>query len=488
MTHTTRSSGRNIVLFLTDDHAQWAAGCYGNSELWTPALDQLARTGAVYENAFTPSPVCSPARASLLTGLMPSQHGIHDYLAEADPEVRRQLWLRDAILPGLLRQHGYTTALSGKWHLGPIQDHAADFDFMFVQSAEIPHHEYLQAPWETPPAISAGGYDRNAIADRAVEFLRHRDRDRPFFLLVGLIGTHSPWEGRPERLVERYRQASFDDIPHDDVTYPFGRLRSESIYETRGDPRETLAQYYASVTELDGHVGRVLDELNTQSVADDTLVVYTSDHGLNMGQHGIWGKGNGTLPYNVVDESIRVPLIVNHPHCVIRGQRRHELVSHVDTFATILDYAGITPPDHTGTTYPGESYAPSFLSEPLDARDQVFAEYGTLRMVRTRQFKLVRWTDGGAPLLFDLTLDPRETTNLANSPAHRGILQTLGSLLDDHFDRYGVEGRRGDQVHQQPRHNSDEAWRDRSAPVVRATSKWLTDLAAARPDPETASP
>ncbi|MFG2431154.1 sulfatase-like hydrolase/transferase [Streptomyces sp. NPDC048590] len=469
----------NILVFLTDDHAQWAAGCYGNSEVQTPNLDHLAETGVVFDNAWTPSPVCSPARASFFTGRLPSQHGVHDYLAEADPEVRATDWLSgERLISEVLQEHGYVTGLSGKWHLGHGERPAPGFDFWYSRSAPVSEAEGYHTPWRRTEPVEKR-YDRQAITDRAIEFLRNRTLEadeKPFFLFVGHLATHSPWAGAPERLVGRYRRATFRDIPQD-VTHPFGRLRSESLYPSRNDPREALAQYYAAVTDIDEQVGRVLDALDTLGLRDDTLVIYTSDHGLNTGHHGIWGKGNSTLPYNVVDESIRVPLIVNHPGSILGGQRRRENVTHTDTFRTLLDSAGAGTPAEPSTPYPGRSYRDALLGGPLpEASGLVFAEYGNLRMVRSDRYKLVRRFPDGPHEMFDLHHDPRETTDVIDDPALRDRLTELDEALDTYFAAHEEPGRAGTHVLDQPRHNGDEAWRDNRPPVLVESSQWLENL------------
>ncbi|MGH8876640.1 MAG: sulfatase-like hydrolase/transferase [Stackebrandtia sp.] len=467
----------NVLVFLTDDHAQWAAGCYGNSELRTPTLDHLANTGVRMDNAFTPTPVCSPGRACLMTGRTPSQHGIHDYLAEADPQVAATDWLRDeTTLARLLHDRGYTTALSGKWHLGRPDRRAPGYDYWYSRAAPVPKPEGFDSPWPAPPA-AGGGYDRHAITDHAVDFLRRRDSSRPFFLTVGYFGTHSPWTGHPERLVSSYRDCHFGDIPPD-ATHPLGRLRSESVYATRADPREALAQYYAAVTDIDEQVGRVIDELELQQLRESTLVIYTSDHGLNTGHHGIWGKGNGTLPYNMLEESIRVPLIVNHPGGVLGGQSRSELVSHCDTFLSVLDHIGIPQSDlDESRNYPGASHAGLWLGKPEPGRfDRVFGEYGNLRMVRTRSHKLVRRYPDGPDELFDLVADPRETTNLYPDPGYGRLVESLTRSLTEYFDRHSDPVKSGLDVARLPRHNSDEAWRDTGPHTLTAEATWIADL------------
>lgn len=470
--------GTNIVVFLTDDHARWAAGCYGNSELRTPTLDHLASTGVLYENAYTTSPVCSPARASFFTGRIPSQHGVHDYLSSADPEVLAVPWLaEEKLLPEVLQDNGYVTALSGKWHLGREEEVPRGFDYWYCRSAPVSEPSAYRSPWPLTPSVERA-YNRQAITDHGIEFLRRHDPDQPFFLVIGHLATHSPWTGVPDRLVDQYRNATFRDIP-DDITYPFGRQRSESLYSSRSDPREALAQYYGAVTDIDEQVGRVLDELEALGLRESTAVVYTSDHGLNTGHHGVWGKGNATLPYNVLDESIRIPLIVNHPGHMLGRQRRVENVNHTDTFQTILEIAGCETPASIDTPYPGHSYADTLNGDALAmTTEDVFVEYGDLRMVRTSRHKLVRRYPDGPDELFDLQEDPRETTNVIERPENVSVTRRLSAAIDEYFARYEKPETAGTGVLEQPRHNIDEAWRDTTPTAIASSHGWLDALEA----------
>ncbi|MDA8117049.1 MAG: sulfatase-like hydrolase/transferase, partial [Actinomycetota bacterium] len=339
-----------MLLVLLDDHAQWAAHCYGNSELRTPTLDYLADTGVKMENAFTPTPVCSPGRAALLTGRIASQHGIHDFLGGEYETRDGRPWLEDErTLAQILSDAGYVVGLSGKWHLGGSSEKQPGFDYWYQEAKYSPDrgHTALQRsalawphPWPGAPDSSRDP-GVHTITDYAIDFLRTRDRQRPFFLIAGYIATHSPWIGHPERLVSAYRRCTFRDVPPD-AMYPYGRPALESRFPSRQRPFEALAQYYAAVSVIDEQVGRLIDELDAQGCRSNTLVVYTSDHGLNMGHHGVWGKGNGTRPLNMLDESIRIPLIFNHPDTIFGGQVRNEMVTHCDTFQTILDH--VPPP------------------------------------------------------------------------------------------------------------------------------------------------
>ncbi len=456
------SRKRNILVFLTDDHAQWAMGAYGNQELHTPNMDYLAHTGVQMMNAFTPTPVCSPARACFFTGRLASQHGIHDYLSSTDPVIHHHPWLKDeTTLAQLLSEAGYQTGLCGKWHLGSDDMLIPGFDYCFCLSGDYPMaHNSTYRFCENGDEQLLPGYKTPIITDRAVKFLQNRDEERPFFLFVGYTATHSPWAGHPERLVSAYRNCSFSDIPKDE-TYPFGRQNLESLNQHRNDEQEALAQYYAAVSQIDEGVGRILDQLEAQDELQDTLVVYTSDHGLNCSHHDIWGKGNGTLPLNMVEESIRIPLILNQPGYLFGGQRRREYVDHLDLFQTLIEYAELTLPDPDQNKYPGQSFL-SFLDNSAHIpnwRDVQFGEYGNLRMVRTATHKLIRRYPDGPCELFDLENDPRETRNLFTDPEKQTLVRQLTAQIDDYFNIYEDPIRTGLNVKELPRHNFTEAWR-----------------------------
>ena len=209
---------------------------------------------------------------------------------------------------------------------------------------------------------------------------------------------------------------------------------------------------------IDEGVGRALDELDAQGQRDNTLIVYTSDHGLNMGHHGLWGKGNGSEPLNMLDESIRVPLIFNLPGAVDGGVKRDEFVTHCDLQRTLLDFADITAGDSSDS--PGQSLKPRLIGgAPDEWRNVYFGEYGATRAIRDERYKLVLPGAEGEPLLLDLQADPRETRNLYADPAYRAIRERMRSQLRDFFARYeqpAHSGVRGDDL---PSHNRREAWR-----------------------------
>jgi arylsulfatase A-like enzyme len=304
-------------------------------------LDQLAREGVCFANAFTPSPVCSPARACLLTGRTPSQVGIHDWLEEANPQFGDPDWLADEItLPEMLTAAGYHCGLSGKWHLGRSHETPRGFAWCFGlprwQGAHIEEYTYVL---DNQPLTLAGNKTQ-FITDYALQFLDQAPPDRPFFLNVGYIATHSPYGNQEPDLVALYRDATFRDIP---PYKPHPWHKNEDFPQrdawTEADCISRYASYYAAVTDIDRNVARILHRLREQGRLDRTLVIYTSDHGLSLGHHGFWGKGNSTRPLNMYETSLRVPLIARLPGDIVPSHVVTHCVDHYDTFQAICDWA-----------------------------------------------------------------------------------------------------------------------------------------------------
>jgi arylsulfatase A-like enzyme len=288
--------------------------------------------------------------------------------------------------------------------------------------------------------------------------LRTRDTARPFFLFVGYVATHSPWIDHPERLVAHYRSSTFRDIPAD-IAYPFARIVGKPVPP---DQREVQAQYYAAVSEIDEQVGRIVDHLAANHLTTSSLLVYLADHGLNCGHHGIWGKGNGTRPLNMLEESIRIPLLFHGLSQLFPGLVRSEFVDHCDLFQTLLDCAGVVLPEDAAIQlrYPGQSFLRLLQGDFLaDWKTELYGEYGDLRMIRTRTHKLIRRYPAGPCELFDLSTDPRETTNLFHLPEIQPLIQTLTTRLEAFFAQHEDSAKSGLRVRELPRHNHVEAWR-----------------------------
>ena len=454
----------NVLLFLTDDHAAWASHCYGDAHVHTPNIDYLARKGIQMMNAFTPTPVCSPARACVFTGRTASQHGVHDYIGTNSPDEVDFNWMaQEKLLPEIMQEHGYGTAIVGKWHLGQERISKQGFDHAFTIGPEYPiYHHGIRTFYNGNEPVTTEGYLAKTITDASLDYLRSRDREKPFFMVVGHYATHSPWTGHPQRLVDHYRQLGVGKHMQR-FQYPFGKPVNECLDSTRENPQEALCQYYAGVTEIDESVGSIMDELTTQGILDDTLVIYTSDHGLNCGQHGLWGKGNATYPLNMLEESIRVPMIFYNRKRLLSQQKRVDMVDHTDLFATILDLVGISEPqgDVDKRNSRGRSFQPILVnsSRQTQQKEVQFCEYGPVRMARTQRFKLSIYPQSEMNLLFDLQNDPDEIRNLYNDPVYNHIKELLTEKINRFYSQYQIEKNNGINEKQLPAYNPHVAWK-----------------------------
>lgn len=445
----------NILVFLTDDHGQWAQHAYGNSEMLTPNMNRLAATGTRMTHAFTPCPVCSPARASFFTGRMPSQHGIHDWLKE-QTNAKDHPWLEgQTLISELMKAAGYHTGLVGKWHCGNTRQPHPGFDRWFSYwISQYPHYGVQQFS-DQGNLVLDQGQQSPLLTERAIEFLREHKKNEaaegnPFFLFVGYVDTHSPHNAAPSELVTQYDSATFRDIPNE----KFEPCHGKALIPVSSIPqieRMRHMEYYGAISSLDREVGKVLDELEANGQLEDTLVVYTGDHGLNTGQHGMWEKGNGTLPQNFFEESILVSCTLSWPAGGIRQNAVcNDYVNHCDLWSTLLEIAGASPDEKTAAQInsPGRSYLTQLRGgEARGWRKTMISEYGNARMARNGRYKLIRrYPYGGVRFgdeIYDLKEDPRETVNRFQDASLGKVVDELTEELDQFFNKYTVPSHSG---------------------------------------------
>lgn len=435
-----RSGGRpNVVVILSDDQGPWALGAAGNDEIKTPYLDRLAATGTRFDSFFCTSPVCSPARASLLTGRIPSQHGIHDWLRGGNIGDDAVEYLAgQTAYTDILAANGYVCGLSGKWHLGDSITPQKGFSHWFA-------HQVGGGPYTNAPMIRDGklieqpGYLTDAITDDALAFLDERAAgDAPFYLSVHYTAPHSPWiDEHPPEIVDSYGDCAFDSCP-DEPQHPWS-LTNTVPASARTDRRANLQGYFAAVTAMDHNIGRIIARLEALGLRESTVICFLSDNGFNCGHHGIWGKGNGTFPQNMYDSSVKVPAIWSHPGRIAEGVVRSELVSGYDFMPTLLEYAGLENPG--AAMLPGKSFL-GLLGNGDDPSPHehvvVFDEYGPVRMIRSMDWKYVHRFPYGPHELYDLARDPEERTNLVDEPNHAQTRAMLERRLREWFLRYGI--------------------------------------------------
>ncbi len=463
----------NIIVIMADDHAQWALGAYDLDEIKTPNLDWLARHGVLFKNAMSPAPVCSPARASFYTGKMPSQHGVHDFLSER--KAFDANWLKgEKLLSEWLQENGYRTALFGKWHAttdsAVVQrgfDRWLSYDARRAGWQNQYQHEGTVFFSDDGKPVAYTGVQARFLTEQAIAFIDQEDT-RPFYISLNFVEPHFPFAGLPERLVSRYRAIAHKVYSAGDSSDRNVRLPGNLVPE---DHEEKLAQYLAAVSLIDDQVGRVLDALQGRDALKNTILVYVSDHGLMVGQYGLYGKTNATAPANFYEETIRIPLVFYGPRRFMRGRQvRHEMVSLIDVHTTIRDFAS-GGRDAVSDYGPGHSLRPLLQGKRETGwRRYNYAERGNLRMITNGHWKLVRRYLRNASAKpvdtwYDLASPMRE--RYATEPPRRALRNRLSSALEQFFKRYETPEHTGRKVWDQPCPNARMREEHQCTPIAR---------------------
>jgi len=447
----------NIVLIFTDNQQASTLGCYGNAEIHTPNLDRLSASGMTFEQAYCPNAFCSPCRASVLTGMMPSQHGVHSWIDDRKSAAWPKGWhALDGLqtLPKLLGGAGYHTALIGKYHLGEPTSPAEGFDHWVTLEDGHIRSFYNNRIFDNGQTYQQPGHSVDFFTDKAREYMTERaQEDQPFFLFLPYPAPYGHWPATQEavrcRHSARYDDCPMDSIPRQGISKASvdGFLLSQaqsskdldlSMLMRAPNDLATLRNYYAQISMVDDGVGVIMQTLDDLGIADDTLLIFTTDHGLSVGQHGFWGHGGGTFPSNLHHAAHSIPLIIRQPGITPQGRRTAQMVSNHDLFATVLDHAGMLDQSGTGTS---SRSLLAFLqgNAPADwGADAVFSEQEETRVVRTPKwalFKRFAFADRPALIdaLFDVENDPGETLNLANDPAHAAVRTQLNDMLEAFF-------------------------------------------------------
>lgn len=425
----------NIIVFMTDDHGAWASSAYGCAEMRTPNLQKLADGGTKFSRAYAATPVCSPSRLTYLTGVLPSRHTVQDWLVPADAfGAQSRRWVEGLTsYSSLLAKSGYTCGMTGKWHMG--HDDEAQEGFTYWATVPGGGGTFRDAEFiRNGERIKKPGFKEDAIGDFALEFLAaQRGRPEPFFLLMPFYAPHTPYDFQPAEDRAPYEGSKFACFPRESA-HPWA---NRGLLRHQLDPK-SMEGYSALVTGMDRNIGRVLDYLEREGLRDSTTIVFTADQGYNTGHHGFWGKGNGTWPFNLYEESVRVPLIWNHPRRIAAGRTLDPMLSSYDFFPTLLDWAGVKPPAAAPERV-GRSYA-GFLRGKPPGRwpDRIFFEYSMVRGVRTANLKLVLRTPEWPSELYDLEADPGEKRNLIDDPGHARQRVELTRQVEAFFAKSGA--------------------------------------------------
>lgn len=430
----------HVLLIHADQVRTDALRVYGNAQIKTPAIDQLAADGVRFNHSYCSFPVCTPSRYSLLSGLPVHEHRGWNNRCTLPPGT--------PTFASLLRQAGYATKAVGKMHFTPTylevgfsemelaeQDGPGRWDddyhrflrrlgLVDANDLEDQRGEYRKdAPriyWESvgalPSNLDEAHHSTTWIGDRSVETLEKWAAASPALLMVGFVKPHHPFDP-PEPWVHQYDPDTISllpgwvrQTPAPDLALQRGYFTNEFL--TEASVRRATALYYASLSQLDAQIGRMLQVLKAKGLYDSTLIIFTSDHGEYLGFHHLLLKGN-----HLYDPLARVPLIIKYPRRLDAGSVRDELVSTVDVAPTILQAAGLNiPPAMRGQN----------LAAPAAAREVVFCETRPQVMARTRTSKLILDTARPARSLFyDLEKDPLEMTNLFHNPGRKEEIARL---------------------------------------------------------------
>jgi uncharacterized sulfatase len=412
---------------MTDDQADWAFGAAPNAQAYTPNIDRLRSEGVRLTNCFVATPVCSPSRASLLTSRYSTEVGITDFIKSKkvglDPSF--------ATWPRILADAGYDTALVGKWHLGDRdQYHPTHYGYNeftgFRWGGEISKDPKIEVNGEVQ---RARGYTPDILTDYAVDFIR-RKKDGPFMLSLHYWAPHASTISRaPDRghTWLPLSEADYGRFENMDPTIPdpdYPRLNVPLV-------ERMMREYLGSVASVDRNLARILDLLDELRLTDNTVVIFTSDNGYNVGHNAVEGKGNASWTLtdnreerpNMYDNSLRVPTIIRWPNVVEPGKTVEQTITFLDWFPTLAAIAGINVPE--GETVRGRNFLPLLKGERIKWDNDLFVQYtmrgaGVMRAYRTPRWKLVRDFDHFIKdELYDLANDPAETTNLIDSPEPR---------------------------------------------------------------------
>ena len=426
----------NLLVVHTDQQSLWTLGCYGGSLVDTPNIDAIASGGALFGNFFVNSAVCTPSRGSMLTGRYPHCHG-----AYRNPvHINRD----EVTLARVLAKAGYDTAYMGKWHLDgedrPPDETVppgramgfADSRYMLNRGHRKSVGENADGSLELSPETGAGRYMTDWLGDKALEFLSAR-RENPFFLMVSIPDPHSPFPVRepyasmfdPQEMPLPTSCLEDPALPSWAREAPVGAGSWWHLEpgERGSELRRIKALYCGMVKCIDDNVGRLLECLEERGLADDTVVVFTTDHGDYMGEHGLTGK-------NMVYEGVyRIPLAVRWPKGVRPGTRVDRFVTGTDFQQTVLGLMGIAPSGREQ----GRDASPFLRGESPAWRDEAFIHHSRFGYagVFTPDYEL-GLARCGEHVLFDRREDPEQLVNLFGDPAHRPVVEELAGRVVEH--------------------------------------------------------
>ncbi len=451
---TAAEESRPNVLFIISDDLNNFLGCYDDPRARTPNIDRLAERGVLFDRAYCTFPLCGPSRNSLLTGLYPNSTGI---LRNA--QIFRQTIPKQHSMPQAFRLEGYFAARIGKlFHYavpksvgtnGHDDPGSWELELNPAGVDRLEEEPYITTltpgrfggtlSWYASPKGDLHHTDGKLATDAGWVLERcAARRDRPFFLAVGFYRPHTPYVAPKDPYFGWYPQAEMplvQGVAKDQMDIPaagLGSYKKEQDKLTDDLRRQCIQAYYASISFMDAQVGRVIDSLDRLGLSDDTIIVFTSDHGYHMGEHGLWQK------MSLFEESARVPMLIVAPGTSGKGQVVESPVSQIDLFPTLAELCDVTTPDNlqgqslvpmlNDATFKGRGWALTEVTRRGKNRSDSFLGYS----LRTERWRYTEWDDGEQGReLYDHHTDPRELTNLAETSANASVVADLSKKIGD---------------------------------------------------------
>lgn len=425
----------NVVFILTDNQGAWTLGCYGNPDIKTPHIDRLAAEGLRFTRALSSNPVCSPTRATFLTGLIPSQHGVHSFLDPKfmmGPEAYNTL-AEFTSLGEILREAGYTCGLSGKWHLGANMAPSEGFEFWITKPDGSTSEFYDQPIIEDGRLRKEQGYTTDLWTRKGIEFIE-QNKERPFFLYLAYNGPYSlgPLMLNParNRHAEFYRGRQFTSFPRD-AMHPW-QFHNKQFHNSQ----IAMERVASETSGVDDGVGEIMTTLKRLGLDENTLVIYAADQGWMGGQNGLWGMGDHTRPIGAHELMMQIPFIFRQPGRVPANKTSDLLVSNYDFLPSMLGYLGLIDKLPHSPKSPGRDFSSVLRGKEVAWDNTIFYEMESCRAVRTDHWKLVLRHPNGPHELYDMQTDPRERFNVFGQPRTDAIRADLKNRLDAFFEKF----------------------------------------------------
>lgn len=468
----------NIILIMADQLRFDALGCYGNNQIKTPNIDKLALNGSTFDRHFIQNPVCSPSRCSILTGRYPKNHGTRDNgIPLKDEEVT---------IAEVLKDNGYLTAAIGKMHFTtqflPKENEEDDwpedmYGFDIVHTTcdtktgeylnwlkEVSETDYQEVKMQGerkakedrasavdkdvsgPPQVYSSNinpkYHQSAwIADQTIKLIEESNEDKPFFALCSFVDPHHPFDPpkpyasmyNPDKLnPPLFKEGELDDKPLHFRKHRTGNGYSNEKYDYRklsnNDWGRVKAAYYGMISLVDENIGRIIEAISKKGIENDTVVMFTNDHGELLGDHGLLFKG----PF-MYDCLIKAPMIIKWPGFVPKGSRYKQITEHVDIMPTLLDLAGVRTPYGVQ----GSSMTPILRGDIGSGKKCALTEFNcydwglNIKTITTNKYKLTYYAGESFGELFDRNNDPEEFVNLWSNEDYQEIKNSLIKQLLD---------------------------------------------------------